>query len=120
MQHKLVHCTGVAVAQAAVPQLMAALKDIYLNTRCRAASALANSGQDSRTWMPVMLELVRHKESYVRRDAIYMLGRIGTKAHGAVPPLLTALADNNEWVRNVAAEALKKIDPEAAAKAGVK
>jgi len=45
---------------------------------------------------------------------------MGTKASAAVPMLLEALSDNDQEVRTHAAWALKRIDPAAAAKAGLK
>ena len=107
-------------AQAAIPQLQAAIRSPGLYPPGIAAFALANSGQDPETWMPVILELIRDKNSGRRIVTIKYLGLIGNKARAAVPIIITALTDNEELVREAAAEALKKIDPEAAAKAGVK
>ncbi len=108
-------------AQAAVPQLaMAARNASGSDTRRYATLALANSGQDTQTWLPMALELVRNTNSYTRASTVFLLGQIGNRAEATVPALLTALADSDEHVRKNAAEALKKIDPEAAAKAGVK
>jgi HEAT repeat protein len=52
--------------------------------------------------------------------AIRALGEYGGDANAAVPQLLEALKDPNYSIRNSATNALKKIDPEAAAKAGIK
>ena len=49
-----------------------------------------------------------------------MLGEIGPSAKKAVPDLKAATKDTPEDLQNAAAEALKKIDPEAAEKAGGK
>ncbi|MDB6110701.1 MAG: lyase domain protein repeat-containing protein [Pedosphaera sp.] len=48
------------------------------------------------------------------------LSKFGTNAGPAVPTLLQRLADPNSVVRHAAADALIAMDPEAAAKAGVK
>ena len=48
------------------------------------------------------------------------LGQIGPDAMDAVPALIEATKDENEFVRQQAAEALKKIYLEAAAKGGAK
>ncbi|MHB8519990.1 MAG: HEAT repeat domain-containing protein [Limisphaerales bacterium] len=57
---------------------------------------------------------------YARRTGAVYLAEIGSSAQGAVPSLVRLLDDDNEEVAKAAGAALKKIDPEAAAKAGVK
>jgi HEAT repeat protein len=56
----------------------------------------------------------------MRKRAADALARMGPAAKPAVPALTVALADQFLTVREAAAEALKKIDPEAATKAGMK
>jgi HEAT repeat protein len=56
----------------------------------------------------------------VRGAAACSLEAFGAEAKGAVPALLELLKDKDEYARGTAAEALEQIDPEAAAKAGVK
>jgi HEAT repeat protein len=56
----------------------------------------------------------------VRVGAARGLGRFGADAHQAVPALVGLLSDANPFVRDAVSNALKEIDPEAAAKAGVK
>ncbi|MDB6063806.1 MAG: hypothetical protein JWR26_14 [Pedosphaera sp.] len=53
-------------------------------------------------------------------NVINGLGAMGTNAAPAVPALAKFLADPDEGLRTSATNALKTIDPEAAAKAGVK
>jgi HEAT repeat protein len=55
----------------------------------------------------------------VAAAAARSLGQIGPAAKAAVSALIDALKDEDKDVRTAAAEALKKIDPEAARKAGV-
>ena len=55
----------------------------------------------------------------VRLNALEALARIGVKAQAAVPTLLDALKDTDPVIRYWAADTLKKIDPDAAKKAGV-
>jgi hypothetical protein len=58
---------------------------------------------------------------YVHRPTVAQaLGPIGPDAKDAVPVLLKAMKDGNQELQRRAAEALKKIDPEAARKAAVK
>jgi HEAT repeat protein len=49
-----------------------------------------------------------------------MLGKIGPEAKDAVPALVEGLKNNETIVRWEAGRALKKIDPEAAEKAGLR
>ncbi len=56
----------------------------------------------------------------VRVNAAFSLEAFESDAKSAVPELVHALEDIAFEVRFYAASALKKIDPEAAAKAGVK
>ncbi len=55
----------------------------------------------------------------VRRASAAALGSYGEQAVRAVPALIKALKDPEVNVRNAAAGALRKIDPEAATEAGV-
>jgi HEAT repeat protein len=56
----------------------------------------------------------------IRQLAAETLGEMGSKAETALPSLTAALDDPHENVRCAATNALKQIDPVAAAKAGVK
>jgi HEAT repeat protein len=62
---------------------------------------------------------LKQKDPVVRRKGADMLGSLGQFAARAVPDLTEALADADEEVRRAAADALNRIDPEAATKAGV-
>jgi HEAT repeat protein len=55
-----------------------------------------------------------------RYMAAAALGFYGRNAKPAVPALLDALKDRDKLVRETAAQSLKHIDPDAAAKAGIK
>ncbi len=55
----------------------------------------------------------------VRRRAAEVLGSLGAEAKAAAPALAETVKDPDEAVRRAAGEALKKIDPDAAKKAGV-
>jgi HEAT repeat protein len=57
--------------------------------------------------------------SETRELAARALGSIGPDAKAAVPALTARLGDRYADARKAVAEALKRIDPEAAAKAGV-
>jgi HEAT repeat protein len=62
---------------------------------------------------------LRHKDFKVRNRVADILGRMGPVAKQAVPGLVAALEDPTPLVRTTAAKALKRIDPDAAKKAGV-
>ncbi|HWY77410.1 MAG TPA: HEAT repeat domain-containing protein, partial [Verrucomicrobiae bacterium] len=59
-----------------------------------------------------------HKDSYVRGNAAWSLGRFGSGAKAAVPALKKALEDSDAYVRRQATNALKSIDSGTIASAG--
>jgi HEAT repeat protein len=56
----------------------------------------------------------------VRREAAHSLGKIGPDAKPAASALMGALRDRKPDVRKAAGESLKNIDPETAARVGVR
>ena len=68
--------------------------------------------------VPTLLMSLHDPDPGVRGDAAFSVGAFG--ARQAIPKLLELLHDQLEWTREQAAEALKKIDPQAAAIARVK
>jgi HEAT repeat protein len=64
--------------------------------------------------IPVLVDLLKDQDTFVRRDAAVALGELGEEARPAVAALL-ALRTDKETVRRAAADALDKIDSEAAA-----
>jgi hypothetical protein len=70
---------------------------------------------------PALTELLRDGDPYVRRYAADCLGDLGPVAKPAVPALLALYRDEGlpGSVRDTAAQALKQIDPQAAAEARV-
>ena len=107
-------------AGTAVPALGEALQDRDIRVRRLSALALARLGPDARLAVPALIEAVKDKESRVRAAAVNALAAIGPSAKAATPALIEALKDRDKSARARAAEALKKIDSEAAKKAGVK
>jgi len=86
--------------------------------RQRAALAIGEMGPKAKAAVPDLVDALKDKSGRVRRFAAKALGQIGPKAKAAVPSLTEALKDDE--VGSMAGYALKKIDPEAARKAGVK
>jgi hypothetical protein len=102
-------------ARAAGPALLAATKDTDPMVRNNSLCALSRVLHDPQLTIPVLIAALDDTESIVRENAAIGLGRCGQQAKAGVPALVRTLAINN-----AAADALKQIDPEAAAKAGVK
>lgn len=70
--------------------------------------------------VPALREALKSSDRNVQCSTMYALGRIGPEAKPAVPALLEMLQDKDEYYRFAAGHALKKIDPDAAVKAGVR
>src|SRR5262249_1364688 len=108
-------------ADAAVPALFQAAKN-NSNVIVRFHSILtlgAIHNQPARV-IPVLLEFMKDSRVDVRRSAAEALGNYGTNASPALAILSNALNDPELSVRDAAEDALKKINPESAAKAEVR
>ena len=70
--------------------------------------------------LPVLLALIRSQDAKVRRVAISGLMAQGKQSPEVIPALLIATEDADEEVRIDAIKALTKLDPEAAARGGIK
>jgi len=103
--------------------LFNALHDPDRGLRATAANALGMSGGRSRQHrgavITALADALSDPHPSVRGNAATSLGNYGTNARPAVPQLLKLLQDTNDYPRLRSAEMLLKIDPEAAAKAGV-
>jgi HEAT repeat protein len=104
-------------ARGAVPSLEEALEDWRAGLRVKAAWALWEVSGQAETVLPVLLAALEHPDEEVGEDAAWTLGKMGPAAREAVPLLLDLLHDEESF--SWAGDALKKIDPEAAARAGV-
>lgn len=71
--------------------------------------------------VPLLIQALTD-HAYLTQQSARTLGQIGPAAKDAVPALIKAARDkkNKPLVQAEAAQALKKIDPEAAAKLGIK
>jgi HEAT repeat protein/WD40 repeat protein len=107
-------------AKTAEAALTDALKDEDAGVRILAAAALARINPKN---MHVSTDLLNYalqsEEPHDRMQATFELGEIGAAAKRMVPAIVALLKDSNRQVREAAAAALKKIDPESAKKAGV-
>ena len=124
----------------AVAALVETLKDKDAYLRCFAARSLWRIKKDPAV-IPVLLECVKDPDNaealwQINRHpaaapalvedlksgggGVFELGRIGVEAQAAVAALTDALKDEDEQVRNSAAQSLKKIDPRTAKEASMK
>lgn len=92
---------------------LAKVKDPSSAERLHAIHALKDRTAEASTIVPALVESLRDSDAFVRRDAAHALAEFGSDARSAVPALL-ALQKDHEPVRRAAAEALRRIDPDAA------
>jgi hypothetical protein len=137
-----------ATAQPAIPALIRSIKgDDVESVRARAAWALGGVGKGNRAAIAALTDALKQKEYSVRYyaarallridpeaveaqytgeilntriEVAVALGELGKAAKPAAPAVTALLRDTNPIIRNLATNALLKIDPQAAAKAGVK
>jgi HEAT repeat protein len=104
-------------AKAATPALVRALKDRQGTVALAAAQALQRLDPDAfvRSALPVLIAIIRDKDSEVRDKAVFALGKLGPPEKAAVPPLCELLVDGDPYVRRAAARGLSAIGPEAKA-----
>ena len=90
------------VGTEAVPALIAALTDAYVDVRRLAADALGNIGPAAAEAVPALIAALTEADVDVRRLAADALGNIGPAAAEAVPALIAA----RHWAAD---DALRKI-----------
>jgi HEAT repeat protein len=111
-------------AKRAVPELRRQLiarakesrSDVNADYLIKMAEALWKIEGRTKTVVPFLIKMLKHKHWSVRRDAAEVLGRIGPPARAAIPALTKALRDvdkasgiGNKDVRLSAAEALWRV-----------
>jgi HEAT repeat protein len=99
------------IPPAAMPHLIAALRDKHERVRGTAAYGVAAFGPKAENAVPALLEMIA-TDSH-SPAAIRALGAVGPASKAALPSLLDILKDrkNNAEVRAAAADALLRIDP---------
>jgi len=117
--------TGAAPLELAIPTdhprvwwTPHSLGDEDARVRAAAFSALGRIGPDAAAGLVEALQ--KDKSARIRAGAAAVLPTISDQPPVAVPALIGALTDTDAEVRAAAARALKKIDPQAAKKVGVK
>jgi hypothetical protein len=107
-------------AGEAIPSLLLNVGNTNAGAREIAVRALGEIHSQSQLVVPVLIAALHDPASEVQRQASLALGRYGEKAKAAVPALLEILKhDRNRVDKLTATNALRQIDPESAAKAGV-
>ena len=106
-------------ASNAISALLRGVKTTNDPVRWNTVWALGKIHGEPELVLPVLLKLIRDPNSFVARHSSQALGDYGTNARPVVRDLIKMLNDPNEATRYFATNALKQIDPEAAAKAGV-
>jgi RNA polymerase sigma factor (sigma-70 family) len=115
-------------ARVTMPLLLEAMKDSTRRKRAvlilgqMTPTVLKKLVAEDKTVLPVLIEAVKEKNTDVRNLAANALLQLGPEARAAVPALIEALKLSKTVsvleLEDPALEALKKIDPEAAARSG--
>ena len=91
------------------------------NRNIAAANLFAILGARAHSALPALIDIANENISPESQScAIWTLGHVGPPARNVVPALLRWTTNADRDIRNSAIHALGQIDPEAAAKAGIK
>src|SRR5437773_6189772 len=107
-------------ASEAIPDLVSAATNSDNTLRWVAVAALAHLHAEPEFVLPVLVAALRDPDPVVRKHAVWTLEGLGAAAELAVPALTQSLVDSNFFMSTDVSNALKAIDPAAAAKPGVK
>jgi len=116
---EIIALIGPAVEDA-VPRFVQDTTDTNLYIRWSAISALGRIHARPDLAVPVLIRSLHDQDGIVREEAACSLAAFGNNARSAAPELIKTLTDPYPGISNAVAYALKKIDPAAAAQAGVK
>jgi len=96
-------------AKAAVPDLIATLKDENSNVRRGAVEALGLIGAEATEAVPALIAALKDEDTYVRQSVVDAFRGFDSGVEEAVPALIVALKDEDEYVRFHATLALDHI-----------
>jgi hypothetical protein len=106
--------------EMATPVLLAMLDDSDRELSLIAADSLSRFGCRPDVVVPKLIEMIRNSHGALRQYPLSVLSLYGQPARSAVPEVLTLLHDPEALISSTATNALKAIDPELAAKMGIK
>lgn len=107
-------------AKPSIPTLLQELGDTNDRVIVYIIMVLAKIHSEPQWVVPALISKLEHPSPDVRGWAAGTLGLFGSDARSAIPALSKSQDDSDSGVKHLAREALTKIDPEAAAKAGIK
>jgi hypothetical protein len=110
----------IDIGPAAIPYYLRWVGSTNEAQRLTAVHALSQIHSEPSVVVPVLVNFLSHTSPLVRTEVAEGLGNFGTNAQQALPALVPLLSDSNHLVRRAATDAFKQIDPEAAARTGVK
>jgi HEAT repeat protein len=107
-------------AKQAVPSLLQGMNSTDYPLHFACMRVLGQIHAEPTLVVPVLAKSLQDSDAKHRVTVAQALGNFGAEAKVVAPVLLQLLTDPDSSVRDAATNALKAIDPEAAAKAGVK
>jgi hypothetical protein len=117
---RALNAIGPEAQRVAIPSFLRAAASSNARVRELAVMALHEIRVEPHLVVPALARSLGDTNYLVRIFAADGLAKFGTNAQRAVPALLPLLTDPNVITRSAATNTFKAIDPEAAAKAGVK
>jgi len=105
-------------AKSAIPSLLTGLKSREVSVRGATIWALGRIHGEPQLVVPELTKILHDSKAIFRQSAVGALGKFGTNASSAFPDMIALRNDPGMGI--IVSNALKQIDPEAAAKAGVK
>lgn len=97
---------------AAAPAVIAAISESDPEARDKVLAAVKVFAPGTTEMVGPLTQGLRHAEASVRIGAATALGALGSSARAAIPALRAALDDADAGVREAAAQALRRIQPE--------
>ena len=106
-------------ASVIVPALIQSLGDPNKDVRFTAAYSLGKRHQEAALAVPALMKCLEDAAPIMRAFSANALEKFGAEAKPAIPALLKARETTNTYTRDTIDRALRAIDPEAAARAGI-